>query len=195
MRLLVLAALAAAAIFAAPTISQAQVGDAHFRAWDSHDRGGRAATPRRAVRHHRHARVQRTRGRRVSPRRAYAAIPRATAGAIHRVTQGVAGVVGVVPNPACPAWVMRGRVFCGCGVSIRVFGTAHRHLFTARAWLRFPPASPAPGMIAANHRHVFYIERVLGNGRVLAYDPNSGGGRTRIHVRSLAGFSVRNPRA
>lgn len=103
--------------------------------------------------------------------------------------------LGIVPNPPCPAWVMRARAFCGCGVSIKVFGTANPSLFTAGAWLRFPPAAPAPGMIAANRRHVFYIQAVLGNGLVVAYDPNSGGGRTRVHVRSLAGFSVRNPRA
>jgi hypothetical protein len=28
---------------------------------------------------------------------------------------------------------------------------------------------------------------------VLAYDPNSGRHQTRLHVRSLAGYSVRNP--
>lgn len=99
----------------------------------------------------------------------------------------------ILPHPeGCPR-----RAFCGCGVSLKVFGKAvvSGGLAIAKEWLRFPPAEPAPGMIAARRGHVFYIERVLGNGRVLAYDPNSGGHKTRLHVRSLAGYSVRNPRA
>jgi hypothetical protein len=48
-------------------------------------------------------------------------------------------------------------------------------------------------MAAWRWGHVFAIEEVLGDGRVLAYDPNSGGHRTRIHVVSLRGFHVVNP--
>jgi hypothetical protein len=44
-------------------------------------------------------------------------------------------------------------------------------------------------MVAARRHHVFVIKRVLGGGRVLAYDANSGGHKTRLHVRSLAGLS------
>lgn len=97
----------------------------------------------------------------------------------------------ILPHPAGCAR----RAFCGCGVSIKVFGKPIRELFLARNWLRFPSAAPASGMVAVRNGHVFYIERVLDNGTVLAYDPNSGGHKTRRHVRSLAGFSVRNPRA
>lgn len=49
-------------------------------------------------------------------------------------------------------------------------------------------------MVAVRNHHVFVIREVLGNGRVLAYDANSGNHRTRVWVRSLAGYSVRNPR-
>ena len=97
----------------------------------------------------------------------------------------------ILPHPAgCPR-----RAFCGCGAAVRVFGAPIRTLWRAAAWLRFPPALPAPDMVAVRPGHVFVIERVLGPDRVLAWDANSGRGLTRRHVRSLAGFSVRNPRA
>ena len=96
----------------------------------------------------------------------------------------------VVGHPSgCPA-----RLFCGCGAAVRVFGTPRRDLWLAANWLRYPRAHPAPGMVAARHGHVFVIEQVLGNGNVIAYDANSGGGRTRIHQVSLRGYTVVNPR-
>ena len=55
------------------------------------------------------------------------------------------------------------------------------------------PTAPAAGMVAAPRGNVFVIREVLDNGRVLAYDANSGGRKTRLHVRSLAGFVVVNP--
>lgn len=96
----------------------------------------------------------------------------------------------IVPNHAgCPS-----RAFCGCSASIEVFGRNIRELWLAAAWFKFPPAAPAPGMVAVRKHHVFVIREVLSNGRVLAFDGNSGGHKTRIWIRSLAGFSVRNPR-
>jgi hypothetical protein len=65
----------------------------------------------------------------------------------------------------------------------------------AANWLKFPPAQPAAGMVAANRHHVMVIRQYLGNGKALVYDANSGGGRTRLHIRSLAGYSIRNPKA
>lgn len=95
----------------------------------------------------------------------------------------------ILPHPAgCPR-----RAFCGCGAAVEVFGKPVRSLWLAANWLRFPRAAPAPGMVAARRGHVFVIREVLGNGRVLAYDANSGGRKTRLHVRSLAGFIVVNP--
>jgi hypothetical protein len=95
----------------------------------------------------------------------------------------------IVAHPAgCPR-----RRFCGCGVSKEVFGKPIRRLYLAANWLKFPRAHPAPGMVAARRGHVFLIKQDLGGGKVLAYDPNSGGGKTRIHVRSLAGYKVVNP--
>jgi hypothetical protein len=96
----------------------------------------------------------------------------------------------ILPHPpGCPR-----RLFCGCGAAVRVFGAPVRALWLAANWFRFPPAVPAPGMVAVRRGHVFVIEDVVGPGRVLAYDANSGRGLTRRHVRSLAGYSVRNPR-
>jgi hypothetical protein len=95
----------------------------------------------------------------------------------------------ILPHPVgCPR-----RAFCGCGASVEVFGKPVRSLWLAANWLRFPRAAPAPGMVAARRGHVFVIKRVLGGGKVLAYDANSGGHKTRLHVRSLAGFVVVDP--
>lgn len=92
------------------------------------------------------------------------------------------------PEP-CPR-----RLFCGCGVSVKVFGKPVHDLFLAANWLRkFPRTSPSAGMVAARRGHVFYIIDYLGDGQALAWDPNSGGHKTRIHVRSLAGYRVVNP--
>lgn len=98
----------------------------------------------------------------------------------------------IVAHPeGCPR-----RLFCGCGVSVKVFGKPVRDLFLAANWKRkFPRAAPGAGMVAARNGHVFYIMSYLGDGQALAYDPNSGGRKTRIHVRSLAGYVVVNPHA
>jgi len=81
----------------------------------------------------------------------------------------------ILPHPAgCPR-----RVFCGCGAAVEVFGKPVRAFWLAANWLRFPRAAPAPGMVAARRGHVFLIREVLGGGKVLAYDANSGGRKTR----------------
>lgn len=106
----------------------------------------------------------------------------------HAVTGG-ATVTQLLPHPVgCPA-----RAFCGCGASIEVFGKNIRELWLAAAWFKFPAASPAPGMVAVRRHHVFVIRELRGSGIVLAYDANSGGRRTRLHLRSLAGYRVVNP--
>lgn len=110
--------------------------------------------------------------------------------AAQRVGGATSDEAAIVEHPAgCPQ-----RAFCGCGVSVKVFGRPVRDLFLAANWLvRFPRTSPAAGMVAARRGHVFYIVSYLGDGNALAYDPNSGGRKTRIHVRSLAGYRVVDP--
>ena len=93
------------------------------------------------------------------------------------------------PHPAgCPH-----IAFCGCGVSVKVFGHPVRELFLAANWFKYPRAMPAPGMVAVRNHHVMYIMAVDANGNATVYDPNSGGHQTRIHRRSLSGYSVRDP--
>lgn len=95
----------------------------------------------------------------------------------------------IVSHPSgCPR-----RAFCGCGVSVKVFGYPVRNLFLAANWLKFPRANPAPGMVAARHGHVMYIMSYNGDGTATVYDPNSGGHQTRIHTRSLSGYRIVNP--
>lgn len=84
--------------------------------------------------------------------------------------------------------------FCGCGAALRVFGRIVPELNLASNWLRFPRTSPAPGMVAARRGHVFVLEQHLGGDVWMAYDANSGGHATRIHARSLRGYTVVNPR-
>lgn len=103
----------------------------------------------------------------------------------HRIYDGGA----VVAHPAGCPW----HAFCGCGASARIFGHPVRELFLASNWFRFPRAVAAAGMAAVRNHHVFIIESVLGNGTVRAYDANSGGHQTRIHIVSLAGYTVVDP--
>jgi hypothetical protein len=84
--------------------------------------------------------------------------------------------------------------FCGCGAALRVFGRIVPELNLASNWLRFPRTSPAPGMVAARHGHVFVLEQHLGGDVWMAYDANSGGHATRMHARSLRGYTIVNPR-
>lgn len=108
----------------------------------------------------------------------------------HRVSAAYENDAQIVAHPAgCPR-----RLFCGCGVSVKVFGKPVRDLYLAANWLyRFPRTAPASGMVAARRGHVMYIMAYNGGGSALVYDPNSGGGKTRIHERSLAGYRVVDP--
>lgn len=95
----------------------------------------------------------------------------------------------IVSHPSgCPS-----RLFCGCGAAVRVFGMPIRSLWLAAAWLKFPLAAPAPGMVAVRRHHVFVLERQINGDTWLAYDANSGGGATRLHARSIAGYVIVNP--
>lgn len=104
-----------------------------------------------------------------------------------RVNSRGGQVVGGRPA-GCP------RSFCGCGASLRVFGRIVPGLNLAANWLRFPRTSPAPGMVAARRGHVFVLEQHVEGDTWMAYDANSGGRATRIHARSLRGYTVVNPR-
>jgi hypothetical protein len=96
----------------------------------------------------------------------------------------------IVPNPpGCPP-----RLFCGCGVSIKVYG--HRvvspNLDAASTWAGFPRAPCAPGRVAVWSGHVAYILECRGS-EAKFWDPNSGGGLTRVHWRELPSIIVEPP--
>lgn len=95
----------------------------------------------------------------------------------------------VVGHPrGCPK-----RLFCGCGAAVKVFGKPVRSLWLARAWYRFPRSHPAPGRVAVRRHHVFVLLDHISGSTWRVYDANSGGRRTRVHHRSIAGWTIVNP--
>jgi hypothetical protein len=121
---------------------------------------------------------------------------RAVRHAHRRVPEGLArlmaeGAGRIVAHPSgCPR-----RAFCGCGAAVRIFGRPIRSLWLAANWFRFPRTSPAPGTVAVRRHHVFVLEHHIGGSVWQVYDANSGGRRTRIHARSIAGYAIVDPRA
>ncbi len=101
------------------------------------------------------------------------------------------GRIGLVDHPSgCPR-----TAFCGCGAAVKVFGKPVRELWLAANWFKFKAAQAAAGMVAVRRHHVFVILEVVGHNKVLAWDANSGGHKTRIHLRSLAGYRVVDPKS
>jgi len=75
-----------------------------------------------------------------------------------------------------------------------MFGRPIRELWLAANWFRFPRSAPGPGTAAVRQHHVMVIREYLGGGRALVYDANSGHHLTRVHVVSLAGYTIVKPR-
>lgn len=116
-------------------------------------------------------------------------VHRADRGRVHARTQ-IAGSTQILGGrPAgCP------RRFCGCVASIKLFGRIRADLNLASNWLRkFPRTNPAPMMAAARPGHVMVLLEHAGGDKWKVHDGNSGGGLTRIHIRSIRGFAVVNP--
>lgn len=109
-------------------------------------------------------------------------------GLYHVMATGAGRIVGGRPA-GCP------HRYCGCGASLHIFGRIIPSLNLAANWLRFPRAAPAPGMVAARRGHVFVLKRHIRGKVWLVWDANSGRGKTRIHPRSTAGFTIVDPRA
>ncbi len=98
-------------------------------------------------------------------------------------------IIGSRPS-GCP------HRFCGCEASLYVFGEIRKELNLAANWVRkFPRTSPAPGMVAARSGHVFVLMSHVEGNQWVVHDGNSGGGKTRQHVRSIAGYAIVNPHA
>lgn len=86
------------------------------------------------------------------------------------------------------------HAFCGAEASRYVFGEPKRELWPARAWLaKFARTSPAPGMAAARSHHVMILMSHVSGSDWMVHDGNSGGGLTREHVRSIAGYAIVDP--
>lgn len=85
------------------------------------------------------------------------------------------------------------HAYCGCA-SARYVGLRGSQWNLAANWLRLPRTAPASGMAAARRGHVFILKHHVSGNNWMVYDPNSGGGLTRVHVRSLAGYQIVNPR-
>ena len=103
-----------------------------------------------------------------------------------RVARGVGEIIGGRPS-GCP------HRFCGCALAIKLFGRQVAGLNLAANWLRFPRAEAAPGMVAARRGHVFQLQAHVEKRIWRVWDANSGGGRIRIHNRSIAGYTIVNP--
>lgn len=98
-------------------------------------------------------------------------------------------IVGSRPS-GCP------HQFCGCAASLYLFGEIRPELNLAANWKRkFPRTEPASGMVAARNGHVMVLMSPANGDEWLVHDGNSGGGRTREHVRSIRGYTIVNPRA
>ncbi len=111
------------------------------------------------------------------------------AGAFYAVSTAQGATL--LPHPSgCPR-----KAYCGCGTSVEIFGRPVRNLFLARNWFKFPRTSPAPGMVAVRRGHVMVLRQHLRGNVWLTIDHNSGRNRSRLHARSIAGFTIVNPRS
>lgn len=77
--------------------------------------------------------------------------------------------------------------FCGCALAIKIFGAIKPNLNLAVNWRRFPRTAARPGAIAVRSGHVMQLVSQVQGSRWLVWDPNSGGGKIRIHERVLTG--------
>ena len=84
--------------------------------------------------------------------------------------------------------------FCGCEASLYIFGRIIPELNLASNWLRkFHRTIAAPRMAAARSGHVMVLISHVSGSDWLVHDGNSGGGLTREHVRSIAGYVIVDP--
>ena len=85
------------------------------------------------------------------------------------------------------------RAFCGCGASVHLFGRPVRELFLSSNWLKFPRSEPGTNKVAVRRGHVFVLKQHISGTTWLVYDANSGRRGTRLHPRSIAGYTIVSP--
>jgi len=99
------------------------------------------------------------------------------------------GNAQMLAHPAgCPF-----RLFCACGAAVDL-GLDPRTHMAARSYYRYPVSQPEPNTVAVRPHHVFVLKRHIEGLLWLVADYNSGGHASRLHVRSIAGYSIRRPR-
>lgn len=107
----------------------------------------------------------------------------------HHKGKRIRGDVRYLPHPlGCPR-----RLFCGCGAAVNIFGRPVRSLWLARAWFKFPRSAPGHNKVAVRRGHVFVLKQHVEGSRWYVYDANSGGRRTRYHIRSITGYTIVDP--
>ena len=96
-----------------------------------------------------------------------------------------------LPHPSgCPR-----TNFCACGASVEIFGHFIRSLWPSRAWFKFPRSEPGFNKVAVRNGHVFVLKRPYKGNIWWVKDFNSGGHKSRFHLRSIAGYRIVNPQA
>lgn len=123
----------------------------------------------------------------VQPYRApvFTQVARTVVGAVERVASVA---TQFLPHPAgCPR-----SAFCGCGAA-RELGINDRSLWLARSWYKFPRTAAAPNTVAVRPHHVFVLKQHVGGDKWLVADYNSGGRMSRLHVRSISGYTIVSP--
>lgn len=104
----------------------------------------------------------------------------------HAVAEAAAQML---PHPdGCPP-----VAFCACGAAVEKFGRPVRSLWLAAAWYHFPRSAPVPGAVAVHPHHVFVLREQIRGDLWRVADYNSGGHRSRLHVRSISGWTIVNP--
>lgn len=112
--------------------------------------------------------------------------PRALESRVERVYR-TAGATYLAHPAGCPR-----SAFCGCGAAVEL-GLRDRSLWLARSWYKFPRTIPAPGTVGVRPHHVFVLKQHVGGSHWLVADYNSGGRLSRLHVRSIAGYTIVKP--
>lgn len=90
--------------------------------------------------------------------------------------------------PGCPP-----TRFCACGACFDLTGNPKTCPWRARDWLKYPRATPARNTVAVNLRHVFVLKQHVRGNVWLVADYNSGGRKSRLHQRSIAGYAIVDP--
>lgn len=94
----------------------------------------------------------------------------------------------MLPHPSgCPR-----SAFCGCGAAVDLGLDPSKHMM-ASSYYKYPRSSPASGMVGVRPHHVFVLKQHVGGNDWLVADYNSGGRQSRLHVRSISGYTIVNP--